>query len=278
MIINDFNDIDNSMADAKTVYSQLSAIKAIEQWNTDGRPLTEMQQNYIRFYNSMYGFYDGLVNRLKLMGSGYQGLINRYLAENVNQKTQDLQWNKYLIIGINALSESEIRVFEHINQNFDAEFLWDIDDYYFNLNDKKTIHEAGKHIRKIIEKLKLNPHDQVESNLNNSSKKIRVFGVPKNIGQVKFMGQELSNQSEIAGRNTAIVLGNEGLLIPLLNSLPNNHGNNKYNLTLGYPLANSQADYFFSSWIDLIDSTDNQNNKIDTNKLIKFIDEIRPDF
>ncbi|MFK5857598.1 MAG: hypothetical protein QM503_15825, partial [Bacteroidota bacterium] len=38
VMLSDFNDIDGSMADAKEMFSQLSAIKAIQQWNPDGRP------------------------------------------------------------------------------------------------------------------------------------------------------------------------------------------------------------------------------------------------
>ena len=33
VIFNDFNDIDNAMADAKTLYEDLSSVKAIEQWS-----------------------------------------------------------------------------------------------------------------------------------------------------------------------------------------------------------------------------------------------------
>ena len=77
MIINDFNDIDNSLVDAKSVYQQLSAIKAIQQWNPESRPLTELQSNYLRFFNSMYDYYKGLHEKLKSKNTGYQGMINR---------------------------------------------------------------------------------------------------------------------------------------------------------------------------------------------------------
>jgi len=61
-----------------------------------------------------------------------------------------------------------------------------------------------------------------------SDKKITLLGVPKNIGQVKFAGQQIedcfsADKATQQGRtfsDTAIVLADESLLLPLLNSLP----------------------------------------------------------
>lgn len=271
MILNDFNDLDNSMADAKDMYSQLSAIKALENWNLNTKPLTESQENYIRFYNSMFDFYEGLNTSLKSKGTGYQGLINRHLAENIQTLTEDLKWKKFLIIGINALSEAEIKVFSYLKQNFKTEFLWDLDEYYFNNSQQKFQHEAGKHIKYAIDRLKIELPDEIESNLTQQPKQIRAFGTPKNIGQVKFIGQELLHNDNLKGTNTAIVLGNENLIIPLLNSLPDKDGEINYNLTLGYPLAVSQVDHFFGAWLDVIESTDYHKLTINTNTLINFL-------
>ncbi len=270
MILNDFNDIDNSMVDAKEVYSQLSAIKAIEQWSPERKILTELQENYLRFYNSMYDYYNGLKEILTLKNCGYQGMINRHLAENIEQS--NIKWDRFLIIGINALSEAEIRIFSYLNQNYHTKFIWDIDQYYFNPSKGKDNHEAGKHILHIIDRLKLEMDDEVEQYLTKTKKKINIFGVPKSIGQVKFIGQELSKSNLDNNSNTAIVLANEGLLIPLLNSLPVNEGKNSYNLTLGYPTAASQIDHFFEAWIDVIESINSNQKTIKSNSLINLIE------
>ena len=94
------------------------------------------------------------------------------------------------------------------------------------------------------------------------------------------MGQELlnhfdsdKNQSKSPMQNTAIVLANEELLIPLLNSLPSSQSNSEklYNVTLGYPLNNSQIEHFFNSWIDLIVSQSQNNGNIHTSKIISLL-------
>ena len=285
VMLSDFNDIDNSMVDAEDIFKQLSAIKAIQQWNPDGRPLTTLQSNYLHFFNSMFDYYTDLQSVMKKDGAGYPGHISRHLANNTLSLLKEHHWNKFLIVGINALSEAEIRVFDTINQNFKTSFIWDVDDYYYQKSNKSdNTKEAGKHIKQIISQLKINEPENIGNNLSTSEKEINILGVPKNIGQTKFIGQELRqqfksykeqnyNQSPLL--NTAIVLADEGLLSPLLNSLPilktEDEDSIKYNVTLGYPLNNSQVEHFFTSWIDLIISKSQNKGRIYTNDLISFL-------
>lgn len=287
VMLSDFHDIDSSMADAKDVFKQLSAIKAIQQWNPDGRPLTELQKNYLHFFNSMFDYYVELQANLIKEGSGYQGLISRHLAENPSSLLNKQHWDNFLIVGINALSEAEIRVFDYINQNYKTDFIWDVDQYYFSKNSSKNNQqEAGKHIQHIINRIEINEPNNIGNNLNTSEKEIKILGVPKNVGQAKFMGQELqklfesNNQPTIKKSpssllNTAIVLADEGLLIPLLNSLPalktDDNKTIRYNVTLGYPLNNSQVEYFFTTWIDLIISKSQNKGRIYTTDLISLL-------
>jgi len=177
-------------------------------------------------------------------------------------------WNNFILVGINALSEAEINIFDFINQNYKFDTIWDIDQYYFSKNSDANNHqEAGKNIRNIINRLKLKEPENIRANLSSTAKEIRVLGVPKRVGQAKFMGQELkeliesnndpNNECKLSSFvDTAIVLADEELLMPLLNSLPSPKTDNEnklyYNVTLGYPLSNTQVDHFFTTWIDQI--------------------------
>ncbi len=278
VMLTDFNDIDNSMADANKVFKQLSAVKAIQQWNPDGRPLTQLQNNYLHFYNTLINYYTKLQTRMIAMNSGYQGFITRNLADNIPAKLTGRNWNNFILVGINALSEAEIKVFDYINQNFNCDFIWDIDQYYFSeIESENNTHEAGENIRNIIKRLKIKEPDNIGNHLVSSAKEIRILGVPKQIGQAKFVGQELKEQFEsnnnqsiegnpVSLMDTAIVLADEGLLLPLINSLPSpNSDNNQaasYNLTLGYPLNNTPVAHFFTAWIDLMISRSLNNGRI----------------
>ena len=285
IMLSDFNDIDNSLADADDIFKQLSAIKAIQQWNPDGRPLTQLQENYIQFYNTLFDYYSELRTTMDSMGVGYQGFISRYLAENSSTLLINRNWNNIILVGINALSEAEIKIFDYINQNYKTDFIWDVDEYYFSKNTGSNNHkEAGENIRNIIKRLKINEPENIGNNLSSTAKMINILGVPKRVGQTKFVGQELQELFEANINNkdnyppmvdTAIVLADEGLLIPLLNSLPSlkkdNNETLSYNVTLGYPLSNTQVDHFFNTWIDLMISRSQNNGRIHTSDLISLL-------
>lgn len=285
VMLSDFNDIDSSMADARDIFTQLSAVKAIQQWNPDGSPLTQLQQNYLDFFNSMYDYYSALNTKLILDNTGYQGLIKRHAAKNISSLFKKQHWNNFLIVGLNALSQAEILVLDFINKNYKTSFIWDVDEYYFLKKvSQNNNQEAGKQIRHVINQLKLAEPDNIGNNLSSSKKIINILGVPKNIGQAKYMGQELQKQfnqpktindegDRMIPSNTAIVLANEELLIPLLNSLPSLQPDSEkhYNVTLGYPLNNSQVEHFFNTWIDLIISKAQNNGKIHTSDLISLL-------
>jgi hypothetical protein len=68
-------------------------------------------------------------------------------------------------------------------------------------------------------------------------KNIKFYGIPKNIGQAKQTAQILSEISKEKLSKTAVVLNDEGLLNPILNSLPENI--EKVNITMGLPLKNT---------------------------------------
>ena len=279
IMLSDFNDIDNAMVDAEDIFKQLSAIKAMQQWNPDGNPLTQLQKNYIHFFQSLFDYYNELHNIMISSGTGYQGLISRYLAENISTLFEKRSWKNFAVVGINALPETEIRIFDFINRNYKTDFIWDIDSYYMpSNNEQNNQQEAGKHIKKVMNRLKLNLPNNIGNNLTTSAKKIRILGVPKNIGQAKFIGQELlnfkNNETPSSLLNTAIILADEGLLLPLINSLPDKNNVDttlKYNITLGYPLSGSSIEHFFSIWIDLIISKPQNKGRISSTKLISLL-------
>lgn len=265
IIFNDFNDIDNALADPEIIYRDLSAVKELEHWDPSRKPLSEIQLNYLRFFKSMILYYNRLKDLMTNNKKGYHGFINRTAAENID-KIQ-IPWTRFMIAGVNAFTQAELKIFDYINSNFDTKFEWDIDDFYYGDTPAGVQNEAGKYIKQIINRLKLNQPDNINSFLRQSSKRINIIGVPKNIGQVKYIGQELLKDDE--NIKTAIVLGNESLLVPLLNSIPQDK-KNKYNITLGYPLNNSQAEHFFELCTELLDIKRKKGKSLETNLLIRF--------
>ena len=68
-------------------------------------------------------------------------------------------------------------------------------------------------------------------------------GVQKNIGQVKYVGNLLSTYTKEQLAQTAIVLADENLLVPLLHSLPENV--DEVNITMGVSLKTMPYATFF---------------------------------
>ena len=77
----------------------------------------------------------------------------------------------------------------------------------------------------------------------NSDRKIQIIGTPKNTTQVKYVGELLSKQIDF--EKTALILADEKLVGPMLNSLPSKVKN--INITMGYPLKDIQVANLFST-------------------------------
>ncbi|HEY9114767.1 MAG TPA: PD-(D/E)XK nuclease family protein [Bacteroidales bacterium] len=284
IMLADFNDIDLYLADAETVFKHLSAAKVLEKWNLGEKPLTELQTNYLNFYHSLYTYYTSLNKILHEKNSGYNGMIYRHVAENIDGIMQHKNWNHFVVAGLNALSKAEKQVFAYLNKNYTVDFLWDADEYYMQA---KSGNEAGRYIREMILEWKLAKPLWIENNLlDEKGKTINLVGIPKNIGQVKFAGQliqsifqnETIKPDEIPEKTkeTALVLADENLLVPLLNSLPKiDLGENKhiaYNITMGYPMKNSPVNLFVNQWFDLlIRQGENSNQKFSVLNLLSLL-------
>ena len=91
--------------------------------------------------------------------------------------------------------------------------------------------------------LRLKNNIEIVANEYKKEKNIQAIGTPKNIGQVKYVGELLQSMSPDEINDTAVVLGDEKLLIPLLNSIPKNVKN--INVTMGFPLKDSNIYSFF---------------------------------
>lgn len=230
ILLQDFNEIDRYLIDHKQFFNYLYYIKDQRHWFLQENK-TNLIENYIQFWKSLELYYNEFSSILLKERKGYQGLQYRIAAQNCIEKSKNTK-NYYLFVGFNALNEAEQSIFKTFQKEGKAEFIWDADEYF--VNDKT--HDASYFLKK--HKRTWNDANLLNTSLHNSfkqSKKIHINGVPKNIGQVKYVGQLLANLSAEELTKTAVILADETLLSPLLNSLPNNVTN--VNITMGQPLS-----------------------------------------
>ena len=92
-------------------------------------------------------------------------------------------------------------------------------------------------------------------------KNIEIIGTPKSIGQAKIVGTIIEKiQSENTNlEKTAVVLGDENLLLPVLYGLPESV--DALNITMGYPSKNNPAQLLISKLFKLHMNAKQRNEK-----------------
>jgi CRISPR/Cas system-associated exonuclease Cas4 (RecB family) len=233
-MLSDFNEIDMYMVKQEQLFNYLSDAKAMALWNPDGSELSDFEKHYLAFFRSLQKYYEGLNKILKSEKQAYQGMAFRLLAENIESLAKNWTWSKIIFAGFNALTNSEEKIISFLLAEGKSEIFWDADKYYTESKEQ----EAGYFLRKYFKTLKVEDIRWEEDNFS-LPKTIEVIGVPKNTGQVKYTGELIQKQVEQKRSldGTAVVLSDEGLLIPLLNSIPEEAG--KFNVTMGLALKNT---------------------------------------
>ncbi len=231
MLLGDFDEIDQYLADGEKVFRYLDEIKALKHWNPGGEPLTAFELRYLHFYNSLAPCYTLFREELLKNGEGYFGLAFDMLLKDIKSKSFD-EWDSIVFAGFNALTAAEEKLLKILLEAGKAEIYWDADDYY--LSDPRQ--EAGRFLRDYIKNDTFGPLNWISNSLSNDEKSVSVIGIPGNVGQAKLAGeliQQIVRQKGTAD-GIALVLVDEGLLLPVLNSIPAETGD--FNVTMGFPL------------------------------------------
>jgi hypothetical protein len=234
LLLKDFNDLDLYLKDADEVFRYLSEAKAISLWHLDPDQMTNMERDYLKFYASLGEYYKMLRARLMDKNLAYQGMAYRYVAENI--QTISLDDKPIIFAGFNALSPSEEALFSFFEKRGQAEVFWDIDHYYFD--DPKQ--EAGAFLRKQLSNRDSKKINWITNDLITDTKEVNVYGLSGDVSMAKMAGnilQELAMDKKKNGKKlsdeTAVVLANEQLIVPILYSLPDEI--ETFNITMGYP-------------------------------------------
>lgn len=248
ILIQDFNEIDRYLIPQKNIFNYLSAIQDLKHWSVEGNK-TDFIKKYLSFWNKLNTYYQHFTTQLLNKKIGYQGLIYREAVENLEAYIQNNSEKKHVFVGFNALNTAEESIIQELLQNDLAQIYWDIDDTFIS-NPK---HDAALFIKSHLKNWKYfenNTFSWITKNYS-KDKNISVVGIPKNIGQAKYIGSILKDlQQENPHLNsTAVVLGDENLLIPVLNSLPTSI--QALNVTMGFPLKSIPMASLFDALFQL---------------------------
>ena len=244
-LLKDYNEIDRELCDTDSLFDYLKAFKDLTHWSNYEKE-TKLIKSYKDFWNKIKIYHKELVNTLIEKRRGYQGLIYREAVDRIQNYIENSLNTKHIFIGFNALSNSESEIIQEIINN-NGKIYWDIDKSYLN----SEYNNASLFIKSYLNNwpyYKKNNQEIISDNYRNK-KNIQVIGTPKNIGQVKYVGELLGSMNINNINNTAIVLADERMLIPLINSIPTKVEN--INVTMGYPLKNSNIYSFFYQYLQI---------------------------
>ncbi len=270
MILADFDDIDKYMVDAKVLYSNLSNMKAIEDyteyfseeqykvvrqfWESfSNNPKSGEKEGFISIWDVLFRLYHKFNDVLQNENIAYEGKAYRKAVEIIKTSRQNLYKDNIIaFVGFNALNKSEEILFDEFKKSGNVLFFWDYQSSYID----NKIHEAGYFLRDYIKRYPPPTDFSTRESSEENTPVIKTLAVPSNISQAKVvpMCLEMLNSSTVSEpERTALVLADEGLLLPVVNSLPKSI--EKINISMGYPVTDTSV-YAF-----LVALTDLQSNK-----------------
>ena len=280
MLLNDFDDIDKYMANARMLFSNVTDLREIENdfdflsdeqiaairsfWSSFyPRGDTPNQQQFLAVWQVLYDLYEEFRATLAAEGKGYEGMIFRESMER--GESPDLPYEQIVFVGLNALSVSEERFLAQLQKREIADFYWDYVSDKVTDPDNKASYFVSRNLKSFPSSMKLPPEEKVKT-------EIEVIGIPSGIGQAKHVYTLLSDwckEAEMSSEEalrTAVILPDEHLLIPVLNAIPEQI--RRINVTMGYPLAGTPV----ASLIEYILALQKNVRYIDRNPLFYFRD------
>lgn len=254
-VLQDFNEIDQHLINSREIFLYIRDIERLKKWSVKGTfQETELMKNHFSFTEKLYEYYTELYKFLLENEIGYQGCMYRESTKKITDFIEKNAEKKFFFIGFNALNKAEEYVIKKMLDEGNTEMYWDIDEAFLYSN-----HQAGNFIRKYKTKWKYYRNNELKhvSSLFSKPKNIQLIGATKNISQMKYVGELLSNMQRHT--NTALVLADESLLPITLNSLPDNVAS--INITMGYPLKDMPLTGLFLSIFQLYISQEKLQKK-----------------
>jgi len=251
ILLSDFDDVDKNLADARQLFQnireqaeytdtlehlteeQVDSIRLFfKNFNPDCK--TELKERFLENWNILYEVYTDLNDLLLVKGLAYEGMLHRRVVEKLRSDgPQGFPFSTYAFVGFNVLNECEKSLFSLLHKAGKALFYWDYDLFYL-LNPR---HEAGRFMRQNLEQFP-NSLDKVQFNIFSTTQKdIRFISASTENAGARFLPEwiaQLQQQNDFKPEETAVVLCNEGLLLPVLHSVPDDI--RELNVTMGFPL------------------------------------------
>ncbi|MDR0421428.1 MAG: PD-(D/E)XK nuclease family protein [Proteiniphilum sp.] len=272
MLLNDFNDVDKYMEDARQLFRNVhdfrsmdddlthlteKQIEAIRRFWTNFMPVgeSETKKKFQETWQILYELYSSFRVELQEKGIAYEGMMFREVADRAragelgNTDGLNSPDDSYIFVGLNALTPAETVLLEHLKNRGMADFYWDYESPQVHDGQNRASLWVKENLLRFPSRFMLQRSDREEDLPDTGQPEktyIEVIGIPSGVGQAKHVTQILSRLIESGAVpnpdeaiNTAIVLPDERLLLSTLYSIPGEIG--KINVTMGYGLSYSSV-------------------------------------
>ena len=263
VILADFGDVDKFLVDAEDLFTDVADFKDIQDdyshlsdvqreavlhfvnhfRDRNGRLTvrldtddTTVKARFLQVWNILFPLYKDFRARLRAQGMAYEGMVYRDLAERLKggEAVADIlagvfpQARRFVFVGLNALNECEKTVLRRLRDAGLAEFCWDyVSEAVRDPRNKSSVFMRDN-VRDFPNAFPVDP-DGV------GKPAFHVVSVPSSVGQAKLAPEILSRCNTENPVETAFILPDENLLMPLLNSIPPEY--DSINVTMGCPLT-----------------------------------------
>jgi len=268
VILGDFSDVDKYYVDPKQLFTNVSDFKSLQDtfsyltetqrkaiegfvshFNDRSGRLTvnldtdnpDVKGRFLMIWNILYRLYEAFNERLSAKGGAYEGMVYRSLARRLKEEGVDDVFSgvfagdmKFVFVGLNVLNECEKILLRKLRDASRAEFCWDYSGPMISDPQNRSSLFMSDNVLEFPQEVQWDKEGLKLPRFN-------VVSVASSVGQAKRLPDILgairkSSSGEDMSR-TAVVLPDEGLLVPVLNSIPESILD--INVTMGLPMNGS---------------------------------------
>ena len=269
LLISDFDDVDKNLVNADRLFTNLKDLKEMadnfdfldeeqkealqlffHNFSPDKR--TQLKDKFISIWNRLGGIYHHFRQSLAEQQIAYEGMLYREAIDHL--QPDNLPYEHYVFVGFNVLNEVERKLFRLLQQAGKALFYWDYDIFY---TDSPAVglpslhrHEAGEFIRRNLREFPNQLPAECFDRLSHP-KQVTYLSASSEDIQARYLSQWVDrvHDGSCPEKQSAVVLCNEALLLPILHSLPSQLQH--INITMGFPLAQTPVFSLVDALIEL---------------------------
>ncbi len=247
-LLSDFNELDSYLIDIKSLFTNikdLAEISDVHDYLSDeqieilqkfwahfqSEGMSGQKAKFLLLWEKIPEIYEVFTQSLLHDHLAYDGLQLRKITELIQKGEYHPKYH-YFIVGFNALNKAHHSIFGYLAKQNRASLYWDYDAYY----SENKAQEAGFFIRQNLKRYKESTIRLADTaKLAENKDNWEVIAVAGDIRQAQIIGQLVHQIPK--DKTIGIILGDENLLFPIMNNLPEDIDN--FNVTMGYPFQST---------------------------------------